>query len=165
MRHVVINPNMIKKTLFIFASVVLVMGCDVNNSSSNSQVEFERLDSLYQFNDIYPAGYIFNSQYRWELFWKANTGDGSIYNNHPTDIELPDVNFDDKTLIGVFYDRKGQMHQPKDPEVYYRDDRLVVELDSLVHTNNRDATWVPYLLITVDKTDADIHFTGNIPNN
>lgn len=158
-------PNIIKKILFLIVPAVLLMGCDINNSSSNGQVDFDRLDSFYHFNDIYPAGYVFNSNYRWELFWKANTGDGSIYNDHPTDIPLPEVDFDDKTLIGVFYDRKGRMHQPKDPKVYSRDNKVVVELDSLIMPNNFDMTWVPYLLITIDKTDTEIQFVGNIPNN
>lgn len=156
---------MTKRTLFIIASLILILGCDINNSSSRKQIEFERLETLYRFSDIYPGGYVFNSQYRWELFWKANTGDGSIYDNDGTDVNLPNVNFDNNTLIGVFYDRKGQMYQPKDPKVYYSGDKIVVELDSLIHTNNRDATWVPYLLITIHKTDADIVFTGNTPDN
>lgn len=155
---------MIKKGFFIFATLFIVSDCDVNNSDSKEIVEIERLDSFYRFNDIYPTSYVFNNQYRWGLFWKANTGDGSIYDNDGTDIELPVVDFENKTLVGVFYDILGQMHQAKDPKVYYSGSRLFVDLDSLVHTNNRDATWVPYLLFTVDKTDVDIEFIGNTPN-
>lgn len=156
---------MLKRTSVILASLILFSGCGITNSDSENPIEFDRIEPSYQFNDIYPAGYVFNSQYRWELFWKANTGDGSIYNDHPTDIELPEIDFDNKTLIGVFYDRKGRKHQPKDPDVYIRGDKLAVELDSLIMTDNFDRTWVPYLLITVDKTEAEIQFAGNIPNN
>jgi hypothetical protein len=156
---------MLKNRCLVFALLFILASCDVNNSDSIDLVEIERLETFYPFNDIYPNGYVFNSEYRWELFWKANTGDGAIYNNDGTDLEIPVIDFENKTLIGVFYDRMGKLYLPNDPDVYYSESRLVVELDSLVQINDRDATYVPYLLFTVKKTDAEVLFTGNTPNN
>ena len=139
----------------------------INKSEDTLFVDFVSLDIIYhdKLKVTLPGTYVFNDSTEFLLFWDMNCHSFDSYGNK---FPPPDIDFQDTTLIGVFWGDSCRYSGPTNfgdaiDSLYLFRDTLFVNIGDLKIPDFFGGCVLPSHLILIEKITVPVKFIGNIP--